>query len=291
MAITVSNFFSRTRVRHRVLLSAIGRNSSLFTILFISLKVTQRALTRVREHWNSLPAPTFPAREHSLTEALPRFIHTLTLGEDPFPLSITSRTNTDWTIKEYNIEQGREYVSRHCREHVEAFDVLKPTAFKADLLRYCILFTEGGIWMDDDIVLTESIDEMIHDMRHDHLFVFDRRVYKLLGGPNQIWNAFMVSTPRSRVFECAMKRISDNVRRRKNYSHSLYYTGPALLYRCVRSSDSIDFRWRVQHREALTRGSCRIADSRTDEEVMLHFKLKRSTTHYSKLSRRNDVYY
>lgn len=289
MAIKVFNF-----PRTRGVLSVIRRITFFFfflAILFLTLKVAQYTLVRVREHWNSLPAPTFPARERSLTEALPRFIHTLTLGEDPFPLSITRRTNTNWTLKEYDIEQGREYVSRHCREHVEAFDVLKPTAFKADLLRYCILFTEGGIWMDDDIVLTESIDEMIREIRHDHLFVFDRRVYKLLGGPNQIWNAFMVSVPQSRVFECAMKRISDNVRRRKHYSHSLYYTGPALLYGCVRSSDSIDFRWRVQHREALTRGSCRIADSRTDEEVMLHFKLKRATTHYSKLSRRNDVYY
>ena len=124
-------------------------------------------------------------------------------------MSITSHTNTDWTIKEYNIEKGREYVSRHCREHVDAFDALKPTAFKAELLRYCILFTEGGIWMDDDTVLTESTDTMTCDMRHVRLFVFDRRVYKLLGGPNQIWNAFMVSTPQSTVFGCALKRISD----------------------------------------------------------------------------------
>jgi len=279
----------RTRV-NRVTLSVTTRNASLFAMLFLSLKVAQYMLTSAREYWNSLPAPTFRERESSPGGELPRFMHTLTLGEDPFPLSITSRMNKNWTLKEYDIKRGREYVSRHCREHVEAFDVLKPTAFKADLLRYCILFTEGGIWIDDDIVLTQSIDTMIRDMRHDHLFVFDRRVYKLLGGPYQIWNAFMVSTPQSRVFECAMKRISDNVRRRKHYSHSLYYTGPALLYGCVKSSDSIDFRWRVQHREALTRGSCRIADSRTDEEVMLHFKLKRSTTHYSKLSRRNDVY-
>ena len=280
---------SRTPVK-RGMLSVITRNASLFAMLFLSLKVAQYMLASAREYWNSLPAPTFRARESGLGGELPRFMHTLTLGEDPFPLSITSRMNKNWTLKEYDIKRGREYVSRHCREHVEAFDVLKPTAFKADLLRYCILFTEGGIWIDDDIVLTQSIDTMTRDMRHDHLFVFDRRVYKLLGGPYQIWNAFMVSTPQSRVFKCALKRISDNVRRRQHYSHSLYYTGPALLYGCVKSSDSIDFRWRVQHREALTRGSCRIADSRTDEEVMLHFKLKRSTTHYSKLSRRNDVY-
>ena len=281
---------SRTRV-NRGMLSVITRNASLFALLFLSLKVAQYMLASARGYWNSLPAPTFRESESSLSGELPRFMHTLTLGEDPFPLSITSRMNKNWTLKEYDIKRGREYVSRHCREHVEAFDVLKPTAFKADLLRYCILFTEGGIWIDDDIVLTQSIDTMMRDMRHDHLFVFDRRVYKLLGGPYQIWNAFMVSTQQSRVFECAMKRISDNVRRRKHYSHSLYYTGPALLYGCVKSSDSIDFRWRVQHREALTRGSCRIADSRTDEEVMLHFKLKRSTTHYSKLSRQNDVYH
>ena len=156
----------RTRV-NRGMLSVITRNASLFALLFLSLKVAQYMLASARGYWNSLPAPTFRESESSLSGELPRFMHTLTLGEDPFPLSITRRMNKNWTLKEYDIKRGREYVSRHCREHVEAFDVLKPTAFKADLLRllrYCILFTEGGIWIDDDIVLTQSIDTMTRDI-------------------------------------------------------------------------------------------------------------------------------
>ena len=69
-----------------------------------------------------------------------------------------------------------------------------------------------------------------------------------------------------------------------------YYTGPALLYESIVDEDSIEFRWRVQHRDALSAASRRVADVRTDEEVLLHFKLSRATKHYSEMSRGGDIY-
>ena len=194
---------------------------------------------RARKHWDERAMPRYDVvvdessseSEHRERE-VPKTLHTLTLrddGETPFPLNFTARMNPGWTTQTYDVRRGGLYMDLKCPEHAEAYRRLKPVAFKADLLRYCILYTEGGVWMDDDILLLKSLDELTANMRRDHLFAFDRRVYKLVGGPGQIWNAFMVAIPRSAVFKRAMMKISENVAKENHFYHSLYYTGPALL--------------------------------------------------------------
>ena len=256
---------------------------------------------RARKHWDERAMPRYDVvvdESSSESEAhrernVPKTLHTLTLrddGETPFPLNFTARMNPGWTTQTYDVRRGGLYMDLKCPEHAEAYRRLKPVAFKADLLRYCILYTEGGVWMDDDILLLKSLDELTANMRRDHLFAFDRRVYKLVGGPGQIWNAFMVAIPRSAVFKRAMIKISENVAKENHFYHSLYYTGPALLFECAERTDSIELRWRVQHRDALSAVSRRVADAETDEEVLLHFKLPRASKHYSQMSRANDIY-
>ena len=63
-----------------------------------------------------------------------------------------------------------------------------------------------------------------------------------------------------------------------------------MLFECAQRTDSIELRWRVQHRDALSAVSRRVADAETDEEVLLHFKLPRESKHYSQMSRANDIY-
>jgi len=236
--------------------------------------------------------PTYPVLDVGDVNArLPRKIHTLTLAEDsPFPLNLTTTLNPTWSVERYDVERGQSYMHAHCEKHAKSYETLGPVAFKADLLRYCILYTEGGVWIDDDILLVKPLDELVANMEHALLLVFDRHVYKFAGGPKQIWNAFMVALPGSNVFKRAMEKITINVANRAVFYHSLYYTGPALLCESVNADDSIEFRWRMQNRQGLTSNSCRIADSRTNEEVMLHFKLPRVTMHYSVLSRAKDIY-
>lgn len=261
----------------------------LITVVTLTTFIDDVLVPRARRHWDARPVPRYDSL--LIEREVPKTLHTLTLrGDVPFPLNYTARMNPNWTTQTYDVARGRAYMELKCPEHAEAYTRLKPVAFKADLLRYCILYSEGGVWMDDDILLLQSLDALTANMRRDHLFAFDRRVYKLVGGPGQIWNAFMVAVPGSAVFKRAMVKISENVANEHHFYHSLYYTGPALLYECAERTDSIEFRWRVQHRDALSAVSRRVADVETDEEVLLHFKLPRASKHYSHMSRANDIY-
>lgn len=48
-------------------------------------------------------------------------------------------------------------------EVLEAFDILIPGAFKADLFRYCVLFIYGGVYADVDMLLKTKLDMAIDD--------------------------------------------------------------------------------------------------------------------------------
>ena len=251
-------------------------------------------LTRYRDEQD---VPLFlTSFQHAASASLPRTVHTLSCGVLgahglPFPSNFTAQLNPLWKLTVHDVESGQSYVQKFCPAHLNAYRSLKPVSFKSDLLRFCILYTEGGVWMDDDILLLKKLDELTDRIHTEVLFVYDRPVYKLAGGPGQVWTAFIVATPQSRIFERAMQRISENVARRKHFRHSLYYTGPALLYSVIKADDSVEFRWRMQNQKALSSSSSqRVADALSNEEVLLHFKLTRANAHYSKMSRSKDVY-
>lgn len=43
-----------------------------------------------------------------------------------------------------------------------AFVALQPIAFKADLFRYCALWNEGGWYMDDDLMLMDTFENVLN---------------------------------------------------------------------------------------------------------------------------------
>ena len=274
----------------------LGVRRGVFVASLCLLASMSRVLPCLRHYRDSQPVPVFSASDAALV-ALPRIIHTLSCctknareGILPFPLNFTLQTNPSWDFRKYNVEEGELYVNTNCARHAEAYRTLKPISFKSDLLRFCILYNEGGVWMDDDLLLLKPLSQLTERMDHGVLFSYDRSVYKLAGGPGQVWTAFIAAKPRAEIFSRAMRQISTNVARRRRFRHSLWYTGPALLYDVIRPTDSIQFRWRVQYREGLGVKSQRVADVETDDEVLLHFQQPRAVAHYSKMSRKGGVY-
>ena len=83
--------------------------------------------------------------------------------------------------------------------------------------------------------------DKLNTMHHDALFMYDRRVYELAGGPKQVWYALMVAIPESEVFALGLEKTAD-VAERRNFHYSLYYTGPALLYESITNRDT----WRFE---------------------------------------------
>ena len=92
---------------------------------------------------------------------IPKVIHQIWLGDQkqrPTPLIQTWKDmNPEWEHKlwtEENIPQLR------CQEQ---FDAMKELAGKADILRYEILYNEGGFYIDADAECTKPLDDFFLD--------------------------------------------------------------------------------------------------------------------------------
>ena len=102
-----------------------------------------------------------------------------------------------------------------------AYDHLVPGAYKADLWRLCVLYKNGGIYMDIKLSCINNF-KLIELTETEH-FVLDRV------GPLSIYNALLVCKPNNILMWRGIYRIVANVRHRIYGKTPLDPTGPRLL--------------------------------------------------------------
>ena len=143
-------------------------------------------------------------------------------------VELLRETNPEFEVIVYNNEMAREYIKTHFSggdggdggEVLHAYDTLIPFAFKSDLFRYCVVYKEGGIYLD---IKFEPING-----------------FKLLGlvKNTQVWgsevanlvsNGIFMSVPGSPILREAIGMIKYNVANRRIGGMPTSVTGPCLL--------------------------------------------------------------
>ena len=105
---------------------------------------------------------------------------------------------------------------------LNAYASLIPGAYKADLWRYCILYINGGIYLDIKYGPINNF-KFINMTESEH-FVLD-------ADKNGIYNALLVCLPKNQKLLGAIKAIVENVKSKYYGSSVLSPTGPLLLNR------------------------------------------------------------
>jgi len=125
----------------------------------------------------------------------------------------------------YDDNDCREFIKNHFKPDVLfAYDHLIPGAYKADLWRLCILFINGGIYMD--IKLTCINGFKLIELTEKNHFVEDRP-------PNCIFNS-LIASERGNIFLFkAIRKIVENVKNKYYGDNPLSPTGPELLYKVM----------------------------------------------------------
>ena len=81
-------------------------------------------------------------------------------------------------IRYFTDEQSRAHVGTHCGERVlAAYDTLVPGSYKADLFRYCILWSDGGVYGDLAHRYHVPLHELVDFERDDLVLARDRLMY------------------------------------------------------------------------------------------------------------------
>ena len=115
----------------------------------------------------------------------------------------------------------REFIKDNFHESVlNTYDKLIPGAYKADLWRYCILYKNGGIYLDIKY-------HPINNFKFINLI--EKEHWVLDADKNGVYNAFMVSLPGNNMLWNVINHIVKNVNMKFYGNSPLDPTGPSLL--------------------------------------------------------------
>lgn len=133
--------------------------------------------------------------------------------------------NIDYEYIYFNNDDARKYLDENFNKKVlNAFDKVKPGAYKADLFRYCILYKMGGVYIDTPMVSKAPLDFLIDPL--------DEFISPEDNGTGGIYNAFICCTSGHPIIKKAMDMSIYNIENEiyGNDPHGdLSITGPILL--------------------------------------------------------------
>jgi mannosyltransferase OCH1-like enzyme len=143
------------------------------------------------------------------------------------------KKNRDFTYHFYDDDDCRDFIKSNFGDRVlNAYNTLKPGAYKADLWRYCIMYIKGGIYLDikydtyGNFKLNELIDQ-------EYYFI-DRFEINIQG----VYNALLVSEPGNEIYKKCIDRIVENVENRYYGECTLEITGPILLRKIMDENEN-----------------------------------------------------
>lgn len=167
------------------------------------------------------------------------------------------RQNPEFKYYLYDDTECREFIKKNFDKDVlNAFDTLIPGAYKADLWRYCILYKNGGIYLDikfkcennfklieltdkEHVVLERPYSSENMNINEYIAMITDvnyyKNIYKMIDTnfwKNKkigLYNALITSKPNNPILLECINSIVENVKQKDYGYNPLYITGPGLF--------------------------------------------------------------
>ena len=223
---------------------------------------------------------------------VPRIIHSVGRTSKNQIAAASASLNPAYRLNRHDDESAAKYVAKNCGEEIlKAYKCFIPDSFRADVFRFCALYADGGVYLDEDIVLLHPLDEIISfcslaTVGHDFP----------TGGVQAKQMKILASAPSAPIFKCALEKILINVRRRAYPSSPLGFTGPVLLHECyMRYPENVAITYKDTHQALWPYTGLRAGNKILAYEYPYsskHFCRHRcsSTSDYTALSKAKSIY-
>lgn len=168
--------------------------------------------------------PNCSARE----TVVPRILHTVGNRDSHYIESSVAAANPSFKRKRQNDLSAATFILEKCgTEAAEAYRCLAPPSYRADLFRFCALYAEGGIYLDEDIVPLHPLMQIISPCSTatvGHDFPADQKPAKQM--------KILAAAPGAEIMKCALETIVKSVRQRAYPPSPLELSGPLMLESC-----------------------------------------------------------
>lgn len=139
----------------------------------------------------------------------------------------------DWEYKLWTDEDNRKLISTKYPWFLKIYDSYPHGIQRADAVRYFILYTYGGLYVDLDIQCVKNIEPLIHEYMKPETEVLIVPTKNNLTSYIYYTNAIMMSKPRSNFWKHIWRRL---IRHRNNewwqigkHFQVMYSTGPMMF--------------------------------------------------------------
>lgn len=161
-----------------------------------------------------------PMHDHNIPKTIWQTLNKYPGERNPLRNAIdTFKSQKGWDYRFVDDQEGVRIMKEYFDPKVlKAFNKVIPGAFKADILRLCLLYRYGGVYADIKINLRYPLNSFLTE---DLVLVKDV--------PSScIWNGFMAATPKHPYIKLFLDLSVDNVLNERYGDDSLDITGPLV---------------------------------------------------------------
>tara|TARA_B100001287_G_scaffold275576_1_gene283589 strand:- start:42085 stop:44364 length:2280 start_codon:yes stop_codon:yes gene_type:complete len=179
----------------------------------------------------------FVSEELELDKSIPLICYTTWHTKNTPPLMRQNfnklcENNTEITFKFFDENDCINFIENNFDDQVlNAYKCLAPSSYKSDLWRYCILFINGGIYLDIKYNTINNF-KLKYLCTQEH-FVFDHfgKDKFPIWEDNEfgIYTSLIVCKPNNEILRDCIDAIIDNVQTYNYGKNALYPTGPGIL--------------------------------------------------------------
>ena len=207
----------------------------------IAIAIITYLIYSTHEIFISKNLPRITPKKEDISMPIPSIVHrtwhTLEINKKMFDKAHKRwiDMNPGFTFKWYDINDCRKFMKYFENKYKinvhKSWEKLKPLAYKSDLWRLCILYDEGGVYIDADSYPFLPIQEMTKDCfkNSDNQFIASLENKLFILPCTGVHNGFIISTPRNKILLEAINIILDNVENERYFNCDLEYTGPVVL--------------------------------------------------------------
>jgi hypothetical protein len=131
------------------------------------------------------------------------------------------KNNPNYTQVYFDDDDCRNFIEEFFPEYLPEYDVLIPTAFKADLWRLLVIYKYGGIYNDLGHYYITPISDIVTNTDQTILCIDDKtHPYAAL------YNAFFATYPNNKIIKHLILHTINNIRNRIYGINPLSITGP-----------------------------------------------------------------